>query len=392
MSRAFASAPSAVIALEQAGVDGVDLGNNHMYDLLESGLEDTLTILDQDGLAHFGAGGTAAEAWKPAILTARGQAFAFIGCTTIWRPEPPASSHDVTYTASDAANKGGAARCEEERLRAAVQEAKKSGLTMSPAVMDDALRKMRANAGSEDAFQAGLRSSGLSVDELRAIIEREYLFEQIAAREVDESGMQSECVTFYDVLHLFEAAGPRFTKPAVTGSPACLRSRHRDAPPHPRRERLAPPERERGVGEGRERARQGADRPDLPRRPVRHREGDAGDAPHQHRGDHVRELRREALHEDAREQGDGADRRRVRVDVAGLRDERVDRLRERRAARDRDAEEVLELARGDEDRRAGGEPDHHGNGCGTAFFLPDAEGDQNQQIRKTRCTQYPVFP
>ena len=120
----FASHPNAAIALQKAGVDVVDIGNNHMYDILEIGLHDTLTTLDKAGLLHFGAGLNESDAWAPLLVTVKGQTVAFIGCTTIWRPDPPAASNDVIYVASDADQKGGAARCDARQLSAAVISAK----------------------------------------------------------------------------------------------------------------------------------------------------------------------------------------------------------------------------------------------------------------------------
>jgi len=121
----FSSDASAVSALKQIGVDAVDVGNNHLYDLLESGVQSTIASLDQAGMNHFGGGANEKGAWAPSILTAKGQKVAFIGCTTIGQPTPPATNHDITYVASDALRKGGAALCEEAKLRAAVIQAKR---------------------------------------------------------------------------------------------------------------------------------------------------------------------------------------------------------------------------------------------------------------------------
>jgi len=120
----FASHPSAIPALQQAGVDVIDLGNNHMYDLLETGLVQTIQTLDEAGLPHFGAGQDEAEAWQPVIITTTGQTLAFIGCTTISAPVPPVTDHDVTYTASDLLDKGGAAQCEAVALKRAIANAR----------------------------------------------------------------------------------------------------------------------------------------------------------------------------------------------------------------------------------------------------------------------------
>jgi len=121
----FSSDSSAVGALKQIGVDVVDIGNNHLYDLLESGLQSTISALDNETMNHFGGGINETDAWAPSIMTVKGQKIAFIGCTTIGQPIPSVTNHDVTYVASDALKKGGAALCEESKLRSAVIQAKR---------------------------------------------------------------------------------------------------------------------------------------------------------------------------------------------------------------------------------------------------------------------------
>ena len=121
-SYVFSSHPSAIQALKQAGVDMVDLGNNHAYDLLEDGLTKTISVLQENDMAYFGAGEDEASAWKPAIVNVGNQVVAFIGCTTIWRPIPPITGNDISYVAQDEVPKGGAARCLESRLYQVVRE------------------------------------------------------------------------------------------------------------------------------------------------------------------------------------------------------------------------------------------------------------------------------
>ncbi|AUX46219.1 carbohydrate-binding protein [Sorangium cellulosum] len=55
-SYTFFSYPETVRALALAGVDGVSLGNNHMYDYMEGGVSDTLVNVPNAGLDWFGAG------------------------------------------------------------------------------------------------------------------------------------------------------------------------------------------------------------------------------------------------------------------------------------------------------------------------------------------------
>jgi poly-gamma-glutamate synthesis protein (capsule biosynthesis protein) len=54
--------------LDQAGIDGVTLGNNHVLDAGVAGLEETLGHLDDAGIARAGAGMDLAEAREPMIF------------------------------------------------------------------------------------------------------------------------------------------------------------------------------------------------------------------------------------------------------------------------------------------------------------------------------------
>jgi poly-gamma-glutamate capsule biosynthesis protein CapA/YwtB (metallophosphatase superfamily) len=116
----FAGDPVLTLALRQAGVDIVDIGNNHFYDILDEGVIDTLNGLEQAGFepghGYFGAGASAEDAWTPAVVTVRGQSLAFLGCTSISGVE-----HPITYVASNL--KGGAAECDERAIHSAVEAA-----------------------------------------------------------------------------------------------------------------------------------------------------------------------------------------------------------------------------------------------------------------------------
>jgi len=120
----YASHTNSVMALKQSGVDIVDIGNNHNYDLLEEGLGVSLSTLDQIGMLHFGAGTNEASAWAPVIISSKGQTIAFVGCTTVRIPSASVTKTDVPYVASDALKKGGAAFCSDVDLHSAVIHAK----------------------------------------------------------------------------------------------------------------------------------------------------------------------------------------------------------------------------------------------------------------------------
>jgi poly-gamma-glutamate synthesis protein (capsule biosynthesis protein) len=120
----YASHPNSVMALKESGIDIVDLGNNHAYDMLEPGLNNTVSSLDQAGVLHFGAGANEATAWAPVIVSGQGQTIAFVGCTTLRIPLNTPVRDDVPFVASDVLRKGGAAYCAETALRSAVAQAK----------------------------------------------------------------------------------------------------------------------------------------------------------------------------------------------------------------------------------------------------------------------------
>ncbi|HET7270816.1 MAG TPA: CapA family protein [Rubrobacter sp.] len=54
--------------LDQAGIDGVTLGNNHILDAGTTGLDETMRHLNDAGIAHAGAGMDLAEAREPMVF------------------------------------------------------------------------------------------------------------------------------------------------------------------------------------------------------------------------------------------------------------------------------------------------------------------------------------
>ena len=120
----YASHPNSVMALKQAGVDILSIGNNHNYDMFEEGLNTSLSTLDQAGMLHFGAGTHEANAWAPAIISSKGQTIAFMGCTTVSLPSISVTKTDVRYVALDALKKGGAAYCSDARIHSEIIKVK----------------------------------------------------------------------------------------------------------------------------------------------------------------------------------------------------------------------------------------------------------------------------
>jgi poly-gamma-glutamate synthesis protein (capsule biosynthesis protein) len=79
----YRSPPLALPALAEAGVDLVNLANNHVMDYGPEGLLDTIDHLDKTGIQHIGAGHDATEAFKPVIIEKKGIKIAFLGFSHI---------------------------------------------------------------------------------------------------------------------------------------------------------------------------------------------------------------------------------------------------------------------------------------------------------------------
>jgi poly-gamma-glutamate capsule biosynthesis protein CapA/YwtB (metallophosphatase superfamily) len=101
----FKSSPEALGPMKEAGVDAVNLANNHMLDQGEEGLRDTLRYLDEYGIARAGAGLTDDEAYAAQYFERKGITIALLGFTRVipessWQagPDKPglASVYDST--------------------------------------------------------------------------------------------------------------------------------------------------------------------------------------------------------------------------------------------------------------------------------------------------------
>lgn len=79
----FKSPPATVQLLLDAGVDGVQLANNHIEDFREPALLRTLELLDQGGLVHAGAGVDEDAAYAPAYFDVRGWKVGFVAFSHI---------------------------------------------------------------------------------------------------------------------------------------------------------------------------------------------------------------------------------------------------------------------------------------------------------------------
>ncbi len=72
------AAPDRVHVLTSGGVDLVNLANNNTMDYQGAGLAETISTLNQSGIATVGAGQSAAEARRPVIMAVKGQRVAYL--------------------------------------------------------------------------------------------------------------------------------------------------------------------------------------------------------------------------------------------------------------------------------------------------------------------------
>ncbi|MCK6074260.1 CapA family protein [Paenibacillus silvae] len=79
----YKSSPKALQAMAAAGFDAVNLANNHILDQGVEGLVDTLTYLEQYGIAHAGAGMNGTEAYEPAYFERKGMKIALLGFSRV---------------------------------------------------------------------------------------------------------------------------------------------------------------------------------------------------------------------------------------------------------------------------------------------------------------------
>ena len=113
----FYSAPETLEALEWAGVDYVALGNNHVYDFLELGLDVTMAHLQDSELDFSGAGKDEAEALEAFRLQRGSDQFDFLSYVG-WPAGPPTQSAEI--------NKGGAALGTTENLLSSTKTSEQS--------------------------------------------------------------------------------------------------------------------------------------------------------------------------------------------------------------------------------------------------------------------------
>lgn len=77
----FKGSPANIDGLTYAGIDIVTLANNHILDYLQPGMQETISVLEENSIIHFGAGNEAYEAYMPVFYSKSGVNFAFIGAS-----------------------------------------------------------------------------------------------------------------------------------------------------------------------------------------------------------------------------------------------------------------------------------------------------------------------
>ncbi|MFH1841535.1 MAG: CapA family protein [Candidatus Nealsonbacteria bacterium] len=79
----FRADPKAVEGLVFAGFDILSLANNHILDYQKTALEDTISILEENGIIYTGAGVLAEEAFSLKIIESKGVKIGFFSYTNL---------------------------------------------------------------------------------------------------------------------------------------------------------------------------------------------------------------------------------------------------------------------------------------------------------------------
>jgi poly-gamma-glutamate capsule biosynthesis protein CapA/YwtB (metallophosphatase superfamily) len=79
---AWKSPPHMIQGIKAGGFNIVSAANNHIMDYGPDAMLDTLSLLEQNGIAHIGAGINIHEARKPAFIEKKGCRIAFLGYST----------------------------------------------------------------------------------------------------------------------------------------------------------------------------------------------------------------------------------------------------------------------------------------------------------------------
>jgi poly-gamma-glutamate synthesis protein (capsule biosynthesis protein) len=91
----FKADPDKINTLTEANIHGVNIANNHILDFSIEGMEETIKVLDEYGIAHTGAGRNLAAARTPLLLSYQSLTIGMLGCTDN-EPGWEANSHPGT--------------------------------------------------------------------------------------------------------------------------------------------------------------------------------------------------------------------------------------------------------------------------------------------------------
>lgn len=80
---AYRTSPKALPAIMDAGIDLVNIANNHILDYGHIGFYDTLDFLQEAGLPYVGGGRNVEEAFEPVVLEKNGISIAFLGFSRV---------------------------------------------------------------------------------------------------------------------------------------------------------------------------------------------------------------------------------------------------------------------------------------------------------------------
>jgi poly-gamma-glutamate synthesis protein (capsule biosynthesis protein) len=77
----FKSHTENIKSLSEANVTVANIANNHILDFSEEGMEDTIQLLEMEGIRHVGAGRNISEATKPIIINCENLKIGVLGCS-----------------------------------------------------------------------------------------------------------------------------------------------------------------------------------------------------------------------------------------------------------------------------------------------------------------------
>lgn len=117
------SSPDAIEAITSGGFNLLSLSNNHILDYYDTGLFDTISILDKNGIAHSGAGKNTEEAGKPAVIEKNGYKIGLLAYTDmanyVYEGDPR-----ISFAAGD--SKAGVIPRDYETIRQAISKLRDS--------------------------------------------------------------------------------------------------------------------------------------------------------------------------------------------------------------------------------------------------------------------------